>query len=261
MIKYVTTLDVIFMIKHELYKLGLNNEEIDIYLSCFENGDLSVVDLANMTGIPRTTLYTPINSLLKKKLLVQVLYKKRKVLRAAPASMLEKIVDQELKDVLEKKNILTSIISSLEKKVRNTIDSSVEIVEGKNGIEYLISSILTSKSNFYWIGAFSTILSAIDKDSLYKLLTWKRMDGNTTSYAISDNTLLDYSRFSEKIGKFREIKILKEPIALPGIIIVFGDTISFISVSKRKKVKIFLVHDSMCADFYKFTFLELWKRI
>jgi sugar-specific transcriptional regulator TrmB len=249
------------MIIEELTKLGLSREESKVYIACLEGKGLSVVDLARITGITRTTLYTPINSLLKKKLLSYIVSKKRKFLRAAPAKMLVELVDQELKDVLGKKDILVSLISSLEKKARNTTDGSVEIVEGKNGIEYLISAILASKSDFYWIGAFSIILSAIDKDSLYKLLTWKRMDGDTTSYAISDNTLLDYSRFSDKLGKFREVKILKDTIDMPGIIITFGDTISFISFSKRKKVKIFLIHDSLCADFYKFTFLELWKRI
>ena len=249
------------MITEELTKLGLSKEEARIYLACLENSGLSVVDLARMTGIARTTLYTPINSLLKKKLLSYVVRKKRKLLRAAPLKMLEELVDQELKISSQRKNLIGPLIESLEKRVKNTSDGSIEIVEGKNGIEYLISLILSRRENFYWIGSFATILSAIKEDALYKLLTWKRLDGKTTSYAISDNTLLKYPKFSESIQSFRKIKVLEEKISLPGIIIAFAGIIAFTNISQRGKTKIFIIHDAQCAEFYKFVFLELWKKL
>jgi len=249
------------MIIDKLVKLGLNKEESQVYLACLESGDLSVTDISQKTGITRTTLYAPIKLLLEKKLLTYVVHKKRKLLKAKPISILNHTIDQELKLNTEKKEILNNLVLSLEKKIHNTPNGSIEIVDGKNGVDYLISSILSSKSNFYWIGSFSSVLSTIDKESLYKLLTWKRMDGDTTSYAISDSTLMDYSKFSDRIGKFRELKILKEEITIPGIIIVFADNIAFVSISKRGKVKIYIIHDSLCSDFYKFTYLELWKRL
>lgn len=249
------------MILEELTKLGLSKGESRVYLACLENKGLSVVDLARITGITRTTLYTPINSLLKKKLLSYVVSKKRKLLRAAPLKMLEELIDQELKISNERKSILAPLIDSLEKRVKNTSDGSVEILEGKNGIEYLLSMILSRKEDFYWVGSFQTILSVIKEEALYKLLTWKRLDGKTTSYAISDNTLLKYPRFSNDIESFRKIKVLEDRISLPGIIVTFAGIIAFVNFSKNGKVKIYIIHDIQCAEFYKFVFLELWKKL
>jgi hypothetical protein len=93
------------------------------------------------------------------------------------------------------------------------------------------------------------------------LLTWKRLDGKTTSYAISDNTLLKNPKFSEMIQSFRKIKVIEEKISLPGVIITFAGIISFINFTSRGKVKIYLIHDAQCAEFYKFVFLELWKKL
>jgi len=101
----------------------------------------------------------------------------------------------------------------------------------------------------------------IKEDALYKLLTWKRINGKTTSYAISDDTLLKYQKFSGDMGSFRKIKVLKEIIQLPGIILVFGGIVAFASISKKGSIKIFLIHDIQCAEFYKFFFLELWERL
>jgi len=215
------------MITKELTKLGLSKEESLIYLSCLENGELSVVEISQITGIARTTLYTPINALLKNKLLSYVVRKKRKLLKAAPVKMLEELVDQELKISNQKKSIVGPLMESLQKRVKNNSDGSVEIIDGEKGVEYLISLILSKKEDFYWIGSFETVLSAIKEESLYKLLTWKRLDGKTTSYAISDNTLLKNPKFSEMIQSFRKIKVLEEKISLPGVIITFAGIISF----------------------------------
>jgi len=249
------------MIIEKLTKLGLSKAESLVYLSCLENGELSVVEIAQITGIARTTLYTPINALLKNKLLSQIVRKKRKLLRSAPARMLEDLVDQQIKISSQRKTIVGPLIASLQKKIKNTTDGSVEIIDGEKGIEYLISHILSKKEDFYWIGSFDTILLAIKEESLFRLFTWKRLAGKTTSYAISDNSLIKHPKFAENIQTFRMIKILEDKISLPGVIIAFSGIISLINFSNRGKVKIYLIHDIQCSEFYKFIFLELWKKL
>lgn len=249
------------MIIEELTKLGLSEEESQIYLTCLENNGLSVVDIAKITGIARTTLYTPINSLLKIKLLSYVVHRKRKLLRAAPLKMLEELVNEELAISNQRKSLVGPLIKSLEKRAKNAADGSVEIVEGENGIKYLISLILSSKKDFYWIGSFETVLAAIKEKALFKLLTWKRLDGKTTSYAISDNTLIKYPKFSDYIQSFRKIKILEEKIVLPGLIVAFAGIIAFTDISQKGKAKIFIIHDEQSTEFYKFVFFELWKKL
>ncbi|QQS44682.1 hypothetical protein IPM65_03750 [Candidatus Roizmanbacteria bacterium] len=56
-------------LKQNLINLGLSEEEITIYLSTLEHGSATPLELARNTGIPRTTVYLLIDSLVDKKLL------------------------------------------------------------------------------------------------------------------------------------------------------------------------------------------------
>ena len=53
-------------IKQTLQKLGLNDKEINIYLTLLKNGKTKPSDLAIMTKINRPTLYNLANSLVSK---------------------------------------------------------------------------------------------------------------------------------------------------------------------------------------------------
>lgn len=55
--------------KQNLFNLGLSEEEVIVYLSALEHGSATALELARNTGIPRTTVYLLIDSLLGKQLL------------------------------------------------------------------------------------------------------------------------------------------------------------------------------------------------
>ena len=54
-------------------------------------------------------------------------------------------------------------------------------------------------------------------------------------YAISDNTLLKYPTFSKEIGNFRKMKILKEKIETPGIILAINKKLFLLIFIKLKR--------------------------
>lgn len=143
----------------------------------------------------------------------------------------------------------------------NKTNESIEILEEKSDIKYIISLILKSKEDIYWIGSFESILSVIKEKDLYRLLTWKRLDGKTTAYAISDNTLLKYPTFSKEIGNFRKMKILKEKIETPGIILAINKKIVFINIYKTKKIKVYIINDEYVFSIYKFLFFSFWESL
>lgn len=53
-------------IKQNLLNLGLQDLEISIYLSLLEYESLSILELSNVSGIPRTTVYRVCKSLIEK---------------------------------------------------------------------------------------------------------------------------------------------------------------------------------------------------
>src|SRR3990167_10558989 len=75
--------------KNNLKILGLAGEEITIYLTALEQGNTTVLELARITKIPRTTVYLIIDSLVEKSLLQLTADGKRKLyIPASPAEIL-----------------------------------------------------------------------------------------------------------------------------------------------------------------------------
>lgn len=244
----------------KLKRIGLTAGEALIYKTLLLKGPLSVVDLGRETGIPRTSLYTPINNLIQQSILVQISRKKRKLIKASPIEIFESIIQKEESALKRKEEILKSLIKSFEKKTKKGQEEGVEILSGLPSRNYLLTKMLKRGEDIYWFGSFETILSFIDEEELFKLFTWKRMDGKTTSYALSDRTLLDYPKFSKNHSPtFRKIKIIKEKITTPGLIILFGNTLVSVRPDPIKKIKMYIIHDEVSSNIFKLLFLEIWK--
>lgn len=89
--------------KQNLINLGLSEEEIFVYLSTLEHGSATVLELARNTGIPRTTVYLLIDSLIDKKLLkLSSDAKKKQYLPASPDDLihLAQVKKEQLQETL-----------------------------------------------------------------------------------------------------------------------------------------------------------------
>jgi predicted DNA-binding transcriptional regulator len=94
------------MIKEYLEKLGFSEKETTLYLAVLQKGRVSIPEVAKITGINRTTVYSVAGELFEKGYIIQDLGSKPNMLIAVPPEELRSIAQRQ-------KNLIESIIPEL----------------------------------------------------------------------------------------------------------------------------------------------------
>jgi sugar-specific transcriptional regulator TrmB len=102
------------MLNQYLQQLGLGDKEIAVYLCVLERGKLSANDIAKLTKINRTTVYSVSKELIVKGLLHEDLGGVTRYFTAASPSELESFYQAQEAGLQKKKQILGSVITELE---------------------------------------------------------------------------------------------------------------------------------------------------
>lgn len=134
-------------LKTFLIKLGLDNQESDIFASLYRLGPATVFELAKETKINRTTLYRRIEQMQQKGLLETVIEEKRLLVRAVDFAQLENLVLQKADDAeFLQKNIST--IKSLLNSEYGMVQPGTKILfyKGQEGIRQMVWHTLRAKS-------------------------------------------------------------------------------------------------------------------
>ena len=107
------------VIKEQLEKIGLPENQADIYLSLLKNGPQFLQEISKTTGIKRTTLYLIIERMLEKILInIEIKQKRKKYYIKNPKMLLSQIKEQyylldalmpQLEDIFEQKSASSKI--------------------------------------------------------------------------------------------------------------------------------------------------------
>lgn len=102
------------MIDKTLKKLNFSEKEIDIYLAILKNGKIIPSDLAHVTGINRSTVYSVVSDLEKKKVITHDLSGPIKYVVALPPEDLENLVKDQEKKIQTQKKLIKKAVSELQ---------------------------------------------------------------------------------------------------------------------------------------------------
>jgi sugar-specific transcriptional regulator TrmB len=106
-----------------LAKLGLNKNEIKIYLSLNSYGDMNIADINRTSTVPRTSITRNIEKLMQKGLVTSFTKNSEKKYKAETPNKLESIIrDKEI--------MLESRLSTI-KALRNEVDDAIEIFKSE----------------------------------------------------------------------------------------------------------------------------------
>lgn len=107
------------VIKEQLEKIGMPNNQADIYLSLLKNGPQSIQEISKSTGIKRTTLYLIIDRMLEKNLIsIEIKQKRKQYYIKNPKMLLSHMKEQyylldalmpQLEDIFEQKSATSKI--------------------------------------------------------------------------------------------------------------------------------------------------------
>src|SRR3989338_1739790 len=139
----------------QLKHLGLSENEARVYVAMLELGPSLVVEIARKSGINRPTTYVQIESLKKKGLISTQTKGKKQFFIAESPDKLELLIDNELKNIEEKKNELNNFLPEL----LNLFNTSgqrphVKFYDGKEGVLALQKEFLkTDDAPIYGIAS------------------------------------------------------------------------------------------------------------
>ncbi|MCL5010794.1 MAG: hypothetical protein M1127_01095 [Patescibacteria group bacterium] len=122
-----------------LKNIGLSDKEIAVYLACLELGASTTIQVSQKTGFKRTTVYSIIESLLKKGFLSKFGDKRGQKFSAEPPEKLVSVLQQKEKQLLEAIPNLLAV-----SKAESNIRPEVKFYQGKEGIIAAYEDTLTS---------------------------------------------------------------------------------------------------------------------
>lgn len=241
-------------IKETLIKIGLEQEEADVYLAGLELGQSSVQEIAKKAGTKRPTTYKILAKLIEKGLFFQLLKGKKRLFAAeSPEKLLNEVRQREF----QLKDILPEI-----KSLYNTdkIKPTIRFYEGVNGAISVYEDILASVPNNSEILSY-TGLAGLFKDfskDYAKSFFQRRVKRNIKTRIIALDS--EESREWQKHAAFE----LREIILVPDSSTLFsGDTEIYANkvalISYQENFMAVVIESKEISNMQRFIFELAWK--
>jgi sugar-specific transcriptional regulator TrmB len=176
-----------------LKKIGLGENEIEIYLALIKTGAQTVKQISEAARINRTTTYRYLESLAEKELIEWIIGKRGQMARATSPDNLNLFLKSRLNGLSDTKNALPSLVSEL-KKIQpvQKFATQIRYFEGEEGLKQMIWNTLKTKEvlRSYSILGRREVINAKFEDDFEN--EWVRR--GLKDRLITNETKLDYIR-------------------------------------------------------------------
>lgn len=129
--------------------LGLNRDEISVFLTLSVNGEMTILQLSRMTDIPRTNLYRIIDRLVKQSFVTEIIDDHKTKLKAVSCEHLKKLVGKRSEEI----HRLNKTVEKLEALLPGNMEiyqpaTKVLFYRGLSGTKQMLWNILKAKGEF-----------------------------------------------------------------------------------------------------------------
>jgi len=240
-------------IEKQLEKLGLSKKEADVYLAVLKLKEATIVQLAKITNIKRTTVYHLIDGLMEKGLISKTIKDDKKYYLAEDPK-------ESLSNLLaEKKNIINSLAPELKNIFgQGALVPGIRIYRNRSGIKKIFDDILTCEEKLcrYYIHSFNIedLLGERAVDDFVKkriALGIKSLSLRSFKYKPAREKGLSHAK------QLREIKFLPENASIKPYICVYDNKVVVISTKEEKMG--FIIESKEFADAQKAIFDMIWN--
>ena len=247
----------------ELRKLGLEEKEVQIYLCCLAQKAPTPTLVAKLTGLKRATVYFYLERLKEKGLLEWEIHKSRKRIALVPPRRgLKRYIAKQKEQVERSEDVVKGILDHMEKiKQENIPGSKVYHYEGREGMQFAIDKMLSSRKPLYWFGSMELLVAAAGgAETWYKMFSARRLQEGTVTFGITDRRILRYPQFSNMKEAKRSYRFLEDDFEIPATLVLFGDSICLGS-KQNNELRMVLVENAMMAQTLTFMYKALWSRL
>ena len=246
------------MLEKSLQKFGLKNKEIKIYLTLLNLGPSSVRKIAEESKINRGTSYDILKKLIEMGLVSYYEKKSHQYFSPEDPAKIINILEEREKNIIKtKKEILKTIpdLQLLYSKISQR--PFVKYYEGYSGTKEILKDVLKTVSKLedkeYFVYSAESI-----REYLYKTFE------NFSEERIRKNINVKVIAIG-KGGKLRgkdERKWLENSgESAPNYIIIYGNKISFISISQNDEPLGIIIEDKATSQMQRIIFGYLWESI
>lgn len=220
------------MLEKFLKNLGLSEKEVQVYLKLLSVGNISVIELAKLTDINRTTLYPILESLEKKELVSEVKEGKKVRFQAEPPERLETFIENEKSRLAEQEKLLDDVIPQLKGIALQPGEKPiVSVYDGREGILRSIKDYFEAGEHegvaymVYPRDLIEEVFSKSELSTARNLRVKKKIKTKSLSTSTQD------PRPSDDLGERYTIDPVKYPIKCD--IGVYADRIRIHTLGKR----------------------------
>lgn len=249
------------MINELLAKIGLNDKEIQVYLTVLQQGKISPAALSKVVGLNRTTVYSVSKELVAKGLITEDLGSPTISLIAKPAEELEMMIVREEREVHGKKELAKRAIHELQSVVKTqsfALPKIVFIPEAEiEGHLYKQSEIwnksVNSRDGIWWGFQDQTFVASYEK---WIDWYWENVKPDITQLRLLSNESAEQIK-TKKFAK-RQIRFWDQSKNFTATTWVTGDYITTI-VTNQKPHYLVEIHDAVMAHNMREVFKGIWK--
>jgi len=236
-----------------LKKIGLSENEIQIYTSLLRGGEASAYELSQKTGIYRPHVYDKLETLLARGLISYIQKGKKRIYQAyRPAKLLEYLEEKNnelAKTKEELQNIMPNLVLLTQEGEQKT---KVEVFEGKEGLKVFLMDIINTKKDVCLFGLDDTKYDETLPVFMPQYFKNLRLNGvKERVISLKKKGILIFDNPSTKY-RFLESEYLN-----PTNTFIYGDKVAI--VIWQMPISIIMIKNKQLAETYKEHFEKLWK--
>jgi len=258
--------DYTIPMKDKLLKIGLNQTEIDIYLSLLEHNKLTPAHISRITGINRSTTYAAAFELMRKGVIEEDLSGKTKYYIALPPERLKNSIERKIQDLKRQEAMVKELIPELEllpKSINYSIPK-IQFIDGNEIEDFLYKktpiwekSMRDSHETTWWGFQDHTFVET-DKFKKWVLWYWKQAKEDMNLKLFTNQSVIEEEMRTENISR-RQLKLWPGDTFLSTQWIL-GEYIVSI-VTRGKLPYLVQIRDRVLADSMRNFSKSLWEKV
>jgi sugar-specific transcriptional regulator TrmB len=249
------------MAVESLKALGLNDKQIQVYLTVLQQGKATAVTIGRITKINRTTVYSVAKELIEKGLIAEDLGDATSYFVAKPPQELQYLVEREEQALQKKKRAASEVVDELQKIMGNTAYAAPKInfVDEKHLEKYLYKQTpiwdasVVQYDSHWWGFQDKTFVKHYEK-----WIDWYWEAGGKPHVQLKLLTNQSAEEIKKKKFTRRQIKFWSSPEEFTATTWILGDYVTSIITSQRPHYLVDM-HDPVLAHNLRGIFKKLWN--
>lgn len=234
-----------------LHQLGIEEKQAQVYLACLELGSATIHELAEKSGVKRTSIYNFLSEMKQAGLVSEIKQGKKILLVAENPHILIQRAKNQVKKVEEMLPEMMSIFNQPGNKPK------VRYFEGQDGLRHAWDDMLASGEDIYGFSDYEKIYTSFPEDFLW-YVPETRVKNKQFFYCVAKDGPWGRKLQAKDGEQMRETRLVKD-IKLDTEINIYGNKVMMLSF--RRPYAAVIIEDAAIARSQKSIWEIVWNSV